>query len=132
MKNGRPTIYTQELFSRAVDYANELPEDEAVHTIEGLADYLGIRRDTIYAWEAELEEDGETYKKPEWRDLIETIRTRQAKSLINNTLMRKFDSKISNLMLGKHGYNVKTETDITSGGDKVSPLMVKFIDADKQ
>jgi hypothetical protein len=33
-------------------------------------------------------------------------------------------------MLANHGYREKSETDITTGGEKIQPLMVKFIDND--
>lgn len=112
MPAGRPTKYTEEIIEKARAYLDFLPEDEVIHSVEGLADFLEISRETIYDWCSQ--EDKEAFS-----DIVNKILIRQGKSLINNTLNRKFEARTANMMLGKHGYTTKTETDITSGGQPI-------------
>lgn len=114
MKIGRPTKYTEELIRKAQAYLEVLPEDEVVHSIEGLADFLGISRETIYDWSCQ--ED-----KAIFSDIVNSILIKQGKSLINNTLSRKFEPRTANMMLGKHGYTVKTESDISAKVEHTLP-----------
>lgn len=109
----RPTDYTEELLEKARMYLLELPSDEVVHSIEGLADYIGVTRPTIYDWESQ---EG----KEEFSYIVEQIRHKQAKTLVNGSLKGILNASISKLMLTKHGYHDKQETDITTQGDKVN------------
>jgi len=119
MPAGRPKLLNDELLEKARTYLSNLPEDEVVHSIEGLALYVGIARDTVYAWEKE---------HPIFSDIVGAVREKQAKKLINGSLDNKLNASISKMMLSKHGYREATETDITSGGESISPILVKFID----
>ena len=107
MAAGRPTDYTPTLVKKARAYLASLPKDEVVHSIEGLADHLGISRSTIYEWVKN--ED-----KREFSDIVEKVMTLQGKSLINGSLANKLNAPISKLMLSKHGY--RDSQDITSDG----------------
>lgn len=107
----RPTDYSKEILKRAQEYADNLPEDEAVHSIEGLADYINISRSNIYLWASQ--ED-----KKAFSDIVENIREKQGKTLINKGLKGEFNSSISKVMLTKHGY--REGTDVTSDGEKIS------------
>lgn len=133
----RPTIYTQELVEKTRQYLQErIDEIEEYHktrgeksdsyerlvhvklpTIEGLARYVGVNRDTLYSW-------AETY--PEFSDILEEIRTEQADRLINGSLSGFYNPLISKLMLSKHGYIDKQ--DIVSDGKQLGAVLVKFID----
>ena len=115
MPMARPTIYSEELLIKAREYTLTLPSDEVVHSIEGLAGYVGISRETIYAWEKE---------KEEFSDIVREVREKQAKSLVNNGLNGKFSSPITKVMLTKHGYREATDADITSGGEKLQGVVI--------
>lgn len=112
---GRPTKYSEEMLEKAKAYLEYLPEDEVLHSIEGLADFLDISRETVYDWASQEDKQDFSY-------IVSKILIRQGKTLINKTLKREFAEKTANMMLSKHGYVTTTEnkTDITSGGDKIS------------
>lgn len=71
-------------------------------SIEGLALYLGIHKDTIYAWEK---------LHPEFSDVIGDLRAKQAEALINNGLSGAYNSTIAKVLLTKHGYRDQQEID---------------------
>jgi len=77
-------------------------------TIEDLANYLGIHKDTIYDWEK---------KYPEFSDVITRVRQEQASRLINNGLSGSYNPVITKLILNKHGYVEKQEVDQKLTGD---------------
>lgn len=121
MPAGRPTTYSEILLEKAQDYLKVLPADEVIHTVAGLAVYLGISRDTVYEWAKEEDERGKL-TKPEFSDIVVQILANQEKSLVNKGLEGKFNATISKLLLAKHGY--KEESDVTSGGDKMSGVII--------
>ena|SRR5690348_9535389 len=73
-------------------------------TIEGLARHLGIHKDTVYEWEK---------IHPEFSDLVNALRNEQAARLINMGLSGDYNPMVAKLILGKHGYADKTETELT-------------------
>lgn len=114
-KGGRPSKYTPEILDLSYQYLTTLPEDEVVHSIEGLSDYLNVSRETIYNW---MEDED----KSEFFDIVKKVLSKQAKALANKGLKGEFNASITKLMLTKHGYSDKVEqqTDITSKGDKIT------------
>lgn len=130
MPAGRPTIYNEEILTKVTEYIDsckDIEEDKEnkisrkvnIPTIEGLAVYLHINKDTIYTWRKE---------KKEFSELIEVLLDEQAKRLVNNGLAGTYNPTIAKVLLTKHGYTEKTETDITSKGEALNPVLVKFID----
>lgn len=99
---GRPTDYSKEILEKAREYKDNLPEDEVVHSIEGLADYIDIARSTIYEWASQEDKKG-------FSDIVESIREKQAKALVNKGLEGKFSAPITKLMLTKHNYSDRHE-----------------------
>jgi hypothetical protein len=116
MPAGRPTEYNSEIIKKAKDYLNNLPEGEVVHSIEGLGLYLGIDRSTIYDWESQEE-------KKEFSYIVESIRQKQAQTLINKGLENKFNSSITKVMLTKHGYREGIENTGKDGKDLIPPTL---------
>lgn len=110
---GRPTIYSEDILDKAREYLTDLPKDEVVHSIEGLADYIQVSRSNIYLWASQ--EDKEIFS-----DIVEQVREKQSKTLVNKGLNGDFNAPITKLMLTKHGYVDKQETDVTTGGDKIT------------
>ncbi len=118
---GRPTKLTDELIAQAKDHVDNFDVSIAtlLPTIEGLALELDVSRDTIYEWEKE---------NKQFSDIVSNLRSKQAQKLIQNSLQNRYNASIAKLILsGKHGYVEKNESDITSGGEKLTPLLVKFI-----
>lgn len=81
-----------------------------IPTIEGLAAFMKVGRNTIYEW-------AKVY--PDFRDIIEQLQTQQAQTLLENGLTGQFNSTITKLMLGKHGY--KDQTDLTTNNKDITP-----------
>jgi len=109
---GRPTDYTPEILDKAKLYlrwcVDEVISENRIKvnlpSIEWLSVHLGINRDTIYQWE---NEEG----KEEFSDIVWEIRAEQAKRLLNNGLSWAYNASIAKLMLTKHGYSEKIETE---------------------
>lgn len=118
---GRPTLYTPELIAKAWHYSKNWAslgtehEPEFIPTIEGLCLYLGIGKTTCYKW---LEEPG----KEEFVDITREILDKQAKVLLNKGLSGTFNSTITKVILGKHGYSEKVDHDLTTKGESINGL----------
>jgi hypothetical protein len=104
---GRPTLYNDEIVAKAQAYLDNLPADEVVHSIEGVAIAMGITRETVYQWE---DEEG----KEIFSDIVKQVRLHQARTLVNSGLKGDFNSKIAAVMLSKHGY--REGHDVTTDG----------------
>ncbi len=133
VKNGRPFTYGPEILTNTQKYIDECEDQEyrlvvndgekstsyenklrvKLPSIEGLAFYLKISRKCLYLWEEEY---------PEFADLMEDLRVKQANFLMNNGLSGDYNSTIAKLILSKHGYVDKNETDLTSKGEKVASI----------
>ncbi len=109
----RPTKYSEEMVETAEDYiVNFSGYGDAIPSVVGLAVALETHRDTIYAW---AKEEG----KEVFSDIVKRLSTNQERKLLNGGLDNSFNPTIAKLLLGKHGYSDKQETDITSGGEKL-------------
>lgn len=97
-KIGRPTNYKGEFCVKAKQYIKDFYKDEPVPTIAGLACFLKIPRQKIYDYKKEHDE---------FRDIIEILLALQEKKILSGSLTNKLNSKISTLMLSKHGYSNK-------------------------
>jgi hypothetical protein len=109
MPGGRPTDYTSELVQSAWDYINDCPDK--LPSVEGLCDSINIARSTAYDWAKD--------KDKEFSDILEALMRKQGRTLLNNGLDGTFNASISKLILTKHGYSDKQETDLTSGGKPI-------------
>lgn len=146
----RPTKLTPELIEKAKTYlgtcyTKPITTDRGalsytevnLPTVVGLALYLGINKDTVYDWckeegfkELELVKDEAgvlrnvpdttSQLRAEFSDIVKEIEQEQEKWLINYTAGGIYQPKLSSMMLAKHGYAEKTETDITSQGEKIN------------
>ena len=122
---GRPTKYSDLYVKKTKEYVDSC-NDELVQvvsgesekftafkekvrvnlpTIEGLAIYLKLHKDTIYDWEKKY--------KP-FSDVINILRAKQVERLINNGLSGDYNPIIAKVLLSKQGYSEKTETNITT------------------
>jgi len=131
----RPTIYNEEILNKTTEYINGCKDFELenklikvnIPTIEGLARYLDINKTTIYAWRKE---------KEEFSNLIETLLAEQATRLVNGGLTGSYNSTIAKVLLTKHGYRDATDSDVTSGGDKITIVLApdlanKYIESNR-
>jgi len=119
MAVGRPSKYNATIQKKAEDYIKNLPEDEVVHSIEGLADHINVARSTVYKWRDEIEE---------FSDTLETILRKQAKTLINRGLAGEFNAPMTKMMMNvNHGYRERTETDHLSSDGTMSPQKIERV-----
>lgn len=131
-KGGRPTSYKgeetikacKEYLESCVDEPYERIKSDGktstsydnlirvkIPTIEGLAIHLEVSRDTIYEWK-------KIY--PEFSDIIERLQSIQAERLLNNGLSGTYNSTIAKVLLTKHGYVDRQDTDITTNGKDIN------------
>lgn len=114
---GRPSKYTPEIQAKAYEYLDNLPEDEVIHSAEGLADYLNISRATVYKWRDEIEE---------FSDTVEAVIRKQGKALINRGLTGEFSAPITRMMMNvNHGYRERSEVDNLSTDGSMTPKSIE-------
>lgn len=136
MPVGRPTKYNDNILEKAeqyllecVDTTEQVVTGESekftsykekikvnLPTIEGLAVYLNIHRDTLYQWEKE---------HPAFSDIIERLRGSQIKSLVNNGLSGDYNPTIAKVLLSKHGYSEKQEIQHSGEIKTITGMVVK-------
>lgn len=115
----RPTKYTEELLTKTMGYIAQCNDvyvegklyTTKIPTIEGLAVYLEINKDTIYDW---------CKGNKEFSDVIDDIRNEQADRLINNGLAGRYNPTITKVLLTKHGY--REGVDATTNDKDLPPL----------
>lgn len=136
MGAGRPTKLTPELIEKAKTYLDTC-HATPIETEKGTVSYvdvqlpkvvdlallLGVSKSTIYEWC-----QGESELAQQFSDIVNEINIAQEKMLIDKGLGGLFQPKTTGMLLSKHGYSEKTETDITSNGEAIAPVLVKFID----
>lgn len=111
---GRPTSYSAEMLQKAKDYITEYKKHEhAVPSVAGLATILKVNRSTIYEWAADAE-------KSEFSNIYNQILAEQEQITLSNGLNGDFNATIAKLLLGKHGYSDKAETQTTVTLDSMS------------
>lgn len=133
-KKGRPTEYNYSFVERAKEYLALCEDSEIekgtterpIYTLKvklptkgGLARYLGINRDTLYDWAS---------KYSDFSDIMEAVGAEQEDKLINNGLSGDYNPTIAKVLLTKHGYVDKQESDITSAGKPLPILNGIFTD----
>lgn len=112
-KVGRPTKYTAELLEKAEAYLFDYEKHEHAFPSDlGLSEVLGIHTSTLYDWATH--ED-----KKEFSDILDRINTKQQMVAWNKGLRNEYNASLVKLLLGKHGYHDKADTDIKSGGEKL-------------
>lgn len=118
---GRPPIYGLEVIEKANEYltiCKDTEEDKEngvkkkvrLPSIGGMAVYIGVRRETLHAWDKEHEE---------FSNILEQLRSIQEDRLINNGLSGDYAPTITKVILTKHGY--REGIDNTSNDKTLTP-----------
>jgi len=114
---GRPTKYNQEMLEKAKHYLENYEEmGDKIPSIDGLAFFLEIHRDTVYDW-AKHED------KKDFSDTLERINNKQKIVLLNKGLSGEFNSNITKLALGNHGFSDKHQQELS--GPEKGPIELK-------
>jgi hypothetical protein len=127
MPAGRPTDYTPELIEKAWAYANGGWEEvgDPVPSIAGLACEIGVSRETCHAWAKD--------ETKEFSDILKAIAQEQERNLVKGGLGGVFNASITKMMMTKHGYSDRVETDHTSSDGSMAPnFTVRIIKADEE
>jgi len=118
---GRPRTYKPDMVEKARRYiANHEDFDDPVPTVAGLACVLGVVRDTCYQWAKD--ED-----KPEFSDILSELAQKQERCLVRGGLMSDFNAPIAKMMLTKHGYSDRVDTDVTTNGKDMPGAITRTI-----
>jgi len=109
----RPTTWSKELEEKAWEYINGGWQDagDKVPMVVGLCSYIERSKAIIYDWA--------TQPDKQFSDIVKAIGEKQEEVLFNKSLIGEYNSTMSKLMLTKHGYSDKVDTDLTSGGKPV-------------
>ena len=118
MDTGRPTKYTDELIAAALEYITsyKMYGDE-FPSVVGLAHALDVGRRTLYQW-------ADSYEN--FKHILETIKSEQERILLNSGLRGDFNSAITKLVLGKHGYHDKQDNTIATIDGEGKRIGIKF------
>lgn len=123
MPAGRPTDYTPELVEKAWAYVDGGWKDagDKVPSVAGLACQIGVRRETCHVWSHDEDKD--------FSNILKAIAEQQERELINNGLDGSFTAPITKMMLSKHGYSDRIESDIRSGDGSMTPKpnIIEFV-----
>jgi len=116
----RPTKYSQEIVDKARAYITDFEKyDDMIPSIEGMAEHLGLHRDTLYDWAKQ--------ESKEFSDILGRCMQVQQKTLINKGLSNTFNASITKLVLGKHGFHDKMDQDLTSSDRSMQPNVIELV-----
>lgn len=94
----------------------------APYTMSGLARHLGMDRDSLINYA----------HRDNYSALVKAARDKVAEDVETRLMETSNQSGAIFNLKNNFGWKDKTETDLTTGGDKLSPLMVQFIDGNSR
>ena len=117
----RPTKWNEEIEAKALAYIDDYQMyGDMIPSIEGMAKHLSVHRDTLYEWAKDKD-------NKKFSDILRLTIQNQERTLINGGLNSTFNSAITKLVLGKHGYHDKMEQDITSSDESMKPTVIQLV-----
>ncbi|MAG68396.1 MAG: hypothetical protein Tp138OMZ00d2C19078221_49 [Prokaryotic dsDNA virus sp.] len=126
------TVYSDELLDKVREYIQVWPEiplksgrKRMIPGVEGLAQYLGIGRQTMYDWRKRDD-------MPEFNALVDEMMGDQLQELENGGLSKDMDNKTVALLLSRHGVVMKKELDHTSSDGSMSPAEMTDEELDRR
>ena len=99
---GRPSSYTDESIEKVGEFAALELEAGNLPTRAGLANHIGITKDTLIKW-------GNEHKH--LLDALKAFDQLQENQVWQKALNGEYNSNIAKLMLHNHGYSDRTQTD---------------------
>ena len=113
MAGGRPTAWSEELEVKAWEYVDGgwIEAGHAVPMVVGLCSFIERSSSVVYQWEKD--------ENKQFMDILKAIKEKQCLELFNKSLTGDYNATMSKLMLTKHGYSDKLDSDVTSGGKPI-------------
>ena len=110
----RPSKYNDSILDSAHTYLETYKEQgDIIPSVVGLALFLDVTPKTLYNW-------SDDEKNPEFLHMLTKIKSTQEQKLISGGLGGEFNAAITKLVLTKHGYHEKIDTDVTTGGKEIA------------
>ena len=98
MPAGRPTKYTPEIVQEAWDYIeNYADHKHMIPSVIGMSKVINIASSTLYDWSNQ--------DNNEFSEILREVNDSQQFALLNGGLSGEFNSNITKLALGKHGFS---------------------------
>ena len=121
MTAGRPTIHTPELVAAAWHYLNGgwREANDPVPSVAGIACEIGVHRETLRLWAKD--------ENNEFFGILSKIAEMQERELLKGGLSGGFNASITKMMMTKHGYSDRVETDHTSSDGSMTPQTVERV-----
>lgn len=112
------------MVAKAKEYLDTgyLEGGKVIPSTVGLSLYLGVSRQTIDFW-------GNNPDYKEFSDILDAIQAKQQSLLLNNGLNGTFNSAITKLVLGKHGYSERVENTLQGPGGGAITINVEGVSA---
>lgn len=113
-KAGRPTKYSAAVHEAAQGYLDGayIERGDGVPSVAGLARYLGVIRQTLYAW---------AERHPRFSYMLKEIEVEQHRIALGKGLLGEYNPTICKLVLAKHGYSDRIEQHHSSPDGSMSP-----------
>jgi hypothetical protein len=108
-KGGCPLKCTPEVVAKVKEYVDGgWRAEDVIPQKYGLSEYVGVALNTLENWYKNKVDE-------EFLILYERVMPKQARELINGGLKGDFNPAITKMLLAKHGYSDKVETEISGG-----------------
>lgn len=125
-------LCTPELLDKVREYMEVWPtipmrsgRPRIVPSVDSLAKYIGIGRQTIYDWQKRDD-------RQEFNALVDQILSDQKDELVNGGLSKELDSKTVALMLSRHGVILEKAVDHKSTDGSMSPKDISDEELDRR
>lgn len=116
-KTGRPSKYSEEILEKCREYLKDYESTgDVIPSHIGMFLFINVGKTTAYNW---ADQSSEVYQ-PAFRDILAKCMDMQHQVLINKGLSNEHNAAITKLVLGKHGYHDKVDTDVTTKGEKIT------------
>jgi hypothetical protein len=118
-----PKYTPEELLDKSVEYEEGWKsKGEIIPTLAGLAVHLKVSKECVSRWRKK-----EKYEK--FDQLCARVQSEQELMLISGGLSKTYDASLSKLLLHKHGYSDRIETDNKHNHTvKKAPPVIQFVD----
>jgi hypothetical protein len=118
-KEGRPTKYIPEtIYPKIEEYLSQCSKEQTeLPTVEGLAQYLGVNRDTVFEWDK---------KYPEFSDYLKKLADKQKNQLMNDGMYggKEVNASMAIFLLKAiHGLKDGSGMNVNVSGEKVIAIL---------